>query len=298
MSADTGRLRRIARQHLETTVLLGVDFVPTRRTASRLAADAVPEIHTVSCQVPNLFHGSGSQGAEGGPAELATDEKPAALEALRGRHDAQCPHCTTAKSHIQTVFGEGNADAALMFVGEAPGQEEDRTGRPFVGRAGRKLDEMITAMGMRREDVYIGNILKSRPPENRTPMPSEVDSCSPFLAEQIRIIRPSVLVSLGAPATKFMLRTNAGITRLRGNWASYTDGMLATPVMPTFHPAYLLRNYTVDTRSKVQLHGGHAKQGLVRHEGGHGAIGVGPLHKFSAAKLFGIAHDAVRTTRI
>ena len=251
MSAESSRLRRIARQHLETTALLGVDFVPTCRVAARSTADTVPEIHTASRQVPDLFHGSAPQGAVGGSAELTTDEKPAALEALRGRHDAHCPHCTTATSHTQTVFGEGNPDAALMFVGEAPGQEEDRTGRPFVGRAGRKLDEMITAMGMRREDVYIANILKSRPPENRAPLPSEVDSCAPFLAEQIRIIRPSVLVSLGNPATKFMLRTNAGITRLRGNWASYTDGTLAIPVMPTFHPAYLLRNYTVETRKEV-----------------------------------------------
>ncbi len=251
MSADIGRLRRIARQHLETTVLLGVDFVPTRHGDPRSTVDNVPVVHTVSPQVPNLFNDAALPGAVGGPAELAADEKPAALEALQARHDADCPHCTTATSHTQTVFGEGNSDAALMFVGEAPGQEEDRTGKPFVGRAGRKLDEMITAMGMRREDVYIANILKSRPPDNRAPLPSEVDSCAPFLAEQIRIIRPSVLVSLGNPATKFMLRTNAGITRLRGNWASYTDGALAIPVMPTFHPAYLLRNYTVDTRSKV-----------------------------------------------
>ncbi len=251
MSADSGRLRRIARQHLETTALLGVDFAPTRREAPGPTPVAIPEIHTVSQGVQNLFVDDAAPGTVGAAAELAADKKPAALEALRARHDADCPHCTTATSHTQTVFGEGNPDSALMFVGEAPGQEEDRTGRPFVGRAGRKLDEMITAMGMRREDVYIANILKSRPPDNRAPLPPEVDSCAPFLAEQIRIIRPSVLVTLGNPATKFILRTNAGITRLRGNWATYTDGTLAIPVMPTFHPAYLLRNYTVDTRTRV-----------------------------------------------
>ena len=110
---------------------------------------------------------------------------------------------------------------------------------------------MIRAMGLAREDVYIANILKSRPPQNRTPLPAEVEACSPYLAEQIRIIGPAALVSLGRPATKWMLRTNVGISRLRGNWATYSHGTISVPVMPTFHPAYLLRNYTVDTRKKV-----------------------------------------------
>ena len=210
-TTDTDHLRRIARQHVETTGLLGVDFVPVRPGDS--------------------------------PAK--------ALEALRSRHDAECPHCTTATGHTRTVFGEGNPDAALMFVGEAPGQEEDRTGRPFVGRAGEMLDKIIKAMGLRRQDVYIANVLKSRPPDNRTPLPTEVEACSPYLAEQIRLIRPSVLVSLGNPSTKFLLRTNLGITRLRGSWATYSDGSLSIPLMPTFHPAYLLRDYTPETRNKV-----------------------------------------------
>lgn len=138
-----------------------------------------------------------------------------------------------------------------MFVGEAPGEEEDRTGRPFVGRAGQKLDEIIKAMGMTREQVYIANVLKSRPPENRTPLPNEVEACAPFLAEQIAIIQPKVLVALGGPAAKWLLRCDTGITRLRGQWALYECDDLHIPVMPTFHPAYLLRNYTVDTRKKV-----------------------------------------------
>ena len=138
-----------------------------------------------------------------------------------------------------------------MFVGEAPGEQEDITGRPFVGRAGKKLDEMIKAMGLDRGDVYIANILKSRPPGNRTPLPDEVGKCSTYLAEQIRIIRPRVLVSLGGPATKWLIQTTVGITRLRGQWSTYSDSGLSIPVMPTFHPAYLLRNYTRDTRAKV-----------------------------------------------
>jgi DNA polymerase len=204
-----------------------------------------------------LFGGPGNEGelqagaATEVPLELPSDEKPQALEALRARHDAECPHCTIADAHTRTVFGEGDPDAALMFIGEAPGEEEDRTGRPFVGRAGRKLDEMITAMGMQREDVYIANILKSRPPNNRAPQPGEVVRCSPYLADQIRIIRPTVIVGLGGPATKWLLRTTEGITRLRGTWGVYVDGALRFDVMPTFHPAYLLRNYTLETRSRV-----------------------------------------------
>jgi DNA polymerase len=138
-----------------------------------------------------------------------------------------------------------------MFIGEAPGEEEDRTGRPFVGRAGQKLDEIIAAMKMRREQVYIANILKSRPPNNRTPLLPEVEACAPFLREQIRIIRPAVIVALGGPAAKMLLQTDTGITRLRGQWGTYADGDLRIPVMPTFHPAYLLRNYTRDTRQKM-----------------------------------------------
>lgn len=191
--------------------------------------------------------------------------RSAALAELRERHDRSCPHCTTATGHTQTVFGEGNPSARLVFVGEAPGETEDRLGRPFVGRAGEKLDEMIRGMGLRREDVYIANVLKSRPPDNRTPLQHEVEACGPYLAAQLRIIRPEVVVTLGGPATKLLLRTELGITRLRGIWAEYRDfevdrvpgsGLgegeeLVIPVMPTFHPAYLLRNYTLETRRQV-----------------------------------------------
>jgi uracil-DNA glycosylase family 4 len=177
------------------------------------------------------------------------------LMALRALHDANCPHCTTATGHTQTVFGEGNPSARLVFVGEAPGETEDQLGRPFVGRAGQKLDEMIKAMGMSREDVYIANVLKSRPPDNRTPLPTEVERCAPYLAAQLQIIRPEVIVSLGGPATKFLLGVDTGITKLRGQWAYWCPpgGALADriAVMPTYHPAYLLRNYTPKTRGEV-----------------------------------------------
>ena len=216
---------RAARQEVETSLLMGVDFVPIPTRASQ--CETAPE------------------------EAAAIEEAAAALEELRERHDRECPHCTTAVGHTQTVFGEGDSAAGLMFIGEAPGEQEDRTGRPFVGRAGKKLDEIIGAMGFQRQQVYIANILKSRPPENRTPLPTEVAACSPYLAEQIQIIRPAVIVALGGPSTKFLLQTSVGITKLRGAWASYTTGELTVPVMPTFHPAYLLRNYTPQTRQQV-----------------------------------------------
>jgi len=231
MTEDAQRTIRAARQQLETLQLFGVDFTPTGGGQER----------------PQVTPGqSSSTTTAASPAAKAE-----ALERLRQEHEAACPHCTTATAHNRIVFGEGNADAQVMFIGEAPGAEEDRTGRPFVGRAGQKLDDMIRAMELTREDVYIGNILKSRPPNNRTPQPDEVAGCAPYLAEQIRIIQPTVIVALGGPATKWLLDTKIGITNLRGQWGLYRDDELAIDVMPTFHPAYLLRNYTRDARQKV-----------------------------------------------
>lgn len=241
------QLQRVARQHLETSMFLGVDFVPVRMETGD--GEEVQQ-ETPQEEVPAAVE----------PATSATPQatgdggmKEAALAELRQRHDRTCPHCTTATGHTQTVFGEGNPDANLMFIGEAPGAEEDRTGRPFVGRAGQKLNQIIEAMGMQREQVYIANVLKSRPPNNRTPLKSEVDGCGPFLAEQIRIIQPRVIVTLGGPATKLMLDTDIAISRLRGQWSEYVDvtAGLTIPIMPTFHPAYLLRNYTPQTRKQI-----------------------------------------------
>lgn len=182
-------------------------------------------------------------------------ERQARLDEIRAAHDAECSHCTTATYHQQTVFGEGNPLAEIMFIGEAPGETEDNLGRPFVGRAGQKLDEMIAAMGLERGEVYIANVLKSRPPDNRTPLPHEVEACSPYLTAQILTIRPRVLVTLGGPAAKLVLNESLGITRLRGTWRQWNPppGAEATPipVMPTYHPAYLLRNYTPKVRGEV-----------------------------------------------
>jgi uracil-DNA glycosylase family 4 len=150
-----------------------------------------------------------------------------------------CRRCKLAGHRTQIVFGVGNPRARLVFAGEAPGRDEDLKGEPFVGRAGQLLTEIITkGMRLRREDVYIANVIKCRPPENRNPEPDEVASCEPFLIRQLELIRPEVIVALGKFAVQTLLGTKEAITRLRGRWHDYHG----IPLMPTFHPAYLLRN--------------------------------------------------------
>jgi DNA polymerase len=152
------------------------------------------------------------------------------------------PDCTRCKLHglgrRQVVFGVGNPNADLMFVGEGPGADEDIQGEPFVGRAGQLLTKIIEAMGMARSDVYIANVIKCRPPQNRNPEPDEVEKCEPFLFRQIETIKPKVIVALGKFAAQSLLKTTEPITRLRGREYKYRDAIL----MPTYHPAFLLRN--------------------------------------------------------
>jgi len=149
-----------------------------------------------------------------------------------------CTRCKLHKGRHNIVFGVGNPRARLMFVGEAPGEDEDLQGFPFVGKAGQLLTKMIEAMGLKREDVYIANTVKCRPPNNRNPEPDELESCEPFLKGQLAAVRPEVIVTLGKFAAQSLLRDATPITRLRGQWRQY-EGI---PVMPTFHPAYLLRS--------------------------------------------------------
>jgi DNA polymerase len=170
----------------------------------------------------------------------------AALHAIR-EEIGDCKRCKLCEARTNIVFGVGDPNAKLMFVGEGPGADEDARGEPFVGRAGQKLNEMIRAIGLERKDVYIANVVKCRPPGNRDPEPDEVKTCSPFLFRQIESIRPAVIVALGSPATKTLLETKAGITSLRGRWGAFRG----IPVMPTFHPAYLLRSYTAENRRAV-----------------------------------------------
>ena len=150
-------------------------------------------------------------------------------------------NCTRCKLHphrTYLVFGSGNPDARLMLIGEAPGEEEDLQGQPFVGKAGQLLTRILKAMGLERDEVYIANILKCRPPQNRNPQPDEIETCQPFLRKQVEIIRPKVVCALGTFAAQTLLQTNEKISFLRGRFHDY----FGTKLMPTYHPAYLLRN--------------------------------------------------------
>jgi DNA polymerase len=181
---------------------------------------------------------------------------PAKIEAMtelreRARVCMKCSHLASARKNV--VFGVGNVDAELMFVGEAPGADEDQQGEPFVGAAGQLLTRIIETMGLKRDGVYIANILKCRPDTpgqssgNRKPTPDEMKTCIPYLHSQIDLIQPKVLVALGATAIEGLLGKTIGITKLRGTWQTYRG----TPLMPTFHPAYLLRNQALSEKRKV-----------------------------------------------
>ncbi len=165
------------------------------------------------------------------PAEAGSLDELAALAET-------CTLCGLAESRRHVVFGEGDPSARLMFVGEGPGAEEDRTGRPFVGQAGRLLDAMIVALGLARSQVYIANVVKCRPPGNRNPQETEMAACAPWLERQIELIRPEVIVALGKVAANRLTGTTKPMKALRGRWASYRG----IPLLATYHPAYLLRN--------------------------------------------------------
>jgi uracil-DNA glycosylase len=168
----------------------------------------------------------------------ATDlSAQAALDAVRAEI-GDCTRCPLHKGRTNLVFGVGNPQARLMFIGEGPGRDEDEQGEPFVGRAGQLLTKIIQAMGLQRSDVYIANIVNCRPPNNRNPEPVEMQTCSPFLIKQIEAIKPEAMVALGNIAVQTLLDTSVGITRLRGRFHDYQG----VPLMPTFHPAFLLRD--------------------------------------------------------
>ena len=166
---------------------------------------------------------------------------------------SQCRKCPLGSLRTNAVPGEGSPNARIMFVGEGPGADEDAQGRPFVGRAGQLLDKVIEACGLKRSDVFICNILKCRPPENRDPRPEEIISCLPYLQRQIEIINPEVIVALGAHAARTLLNTNKSIGQLRGQFHEYYAGLGRPPIklMATYHTAYLLRNYSEDNRRRV-----------------------------------------------
>lgn len=177
--------------------------------------------------------------APGSPPVLSgvAAEKQHRLNTLTSRY-ARCQDCKLGRTRTHLVYGVGNPDADLMFVGEGPGADEDATGVPFVGKAGQLLTRIIAATGLTRRDVYICNIVKCRPPGNRDPEPDEIDACFPKLAEQIEIVQPRVICAVGRPAAHTLLGTTAPISALRGKWFDYNG----IPVMPIFHPSYLLRD--------------------------------------------------------
>lgn len=237
MTDEFDKLPRAARQLIALEELFGADFVPAVRNPLGEAEPAAGDDEDPS-------PGAG----------MAAEDKAAALQAIDANEVRGCVKCRLSQSRTHTVLGEGHPDADLVFVGEGPGVEEDRTGRPFVGRAGELLTKMIHAMGLTREDVFICNMVKCRPPQNRAPLPDEVEACWDYLIRQLQILQPKVIVTLGNPATKGLLQTRTGITRLRGTWQKLPnlgEGLWGVPVMPTFHPAYLLRSYTLDNRRKV-----------------------------------------------
>ncbi len=222
------------RTHLEYQKALGVTVVESPAVpASAAAPVSQPVVKSVKA-------------AEPAPPKVEKREATVALSprSLSGSLSTvreelgDCTRCKLCKGRHSIVFGEGNPEARLVFIGEGPGQEEDQQGRPFVGAAGQLLTDIIVkGMQLKREEVYICNIVKCRPPGDRNPEPDELGACEPFLIKQLQAIRPQVIVALGNVAVKTLLKTKAGITSLRGAWQTYQG----IPLIPTFHPAYLLR---------------------------------------------------------
>ena len=227
MKSEPATIRAALRQQLEADRLMGIKSVPLPSTS--------------------LESKSRAAGASRRCDAAALSKKSDHLRVLDESEVRGCTRCGLAASRTQTVFGQGNPDARLVFVGEAPGFEEDRQGLAFVGRAGQLLTRMIGAMGLSRDDVFICNVLKCRPPNNRDPSAEEILACEPYLRRQIATIEPEVLVALGAPAAKTLLNTAQSIGKLRGRFHDYFLSGVAgdgpsIPLMPTYHPAYLLRS--------------------------------------------------------
>ncbi|MBI1948285.1 MAG: uracil-DNA glycosylase [Deltaproteobacteria bacterium] len=206
---------------------------------------ATPRV--ASAPLPVVPPPIGGAAAEAIAAILASEATNAdKLEKLRTEVIGECTRCKLHRGRSRLVFGVGNPNAALVFVGEGPGADEDRQGIPFVGKAGQLLTKMIEAMGFRRDDVYICNVVKCRPPSNRDPEPDEVLACEPFLQAQLAILHPLVIVALGRHAAQTLLRSKTPITRLRGGWQEYRG----IPLMPTYHPSYLLREETDPSKTR------------------------------------------------
>lgn len=216
---------------LEFYQALGFERLPIRTVARGKGQGAKGRSQESGVRAPN------SERNASRITHHASLDKQSALDALR-IEIGDCRLCKLSKGRKNLVFGEGSPDADLMFIGEGPGREEDLQGRPFVGEAGQVLTSLIGKMGFKREDVYIGNIVKCRPPLNRDPEEDEINACLQFIEKQVEIISPKVIMSLGRISSHALTGTNIPITKLRGHFYEYKG----IPLMPTFHPAYLLRN--------------------------------------------------------
>lgn len=246
-----GELRRQLRGQLQRLAEDGLWAIPVAAAGRASEPDAEPESHAE-------FEPSAKPAPPGAAATSWLPHMPSADALEPGVRLAQvareveaCTACGLCRGRNKVVVGVGNPRARLMFIGEGPGREEDRRGEPFVGAAGKKLDDMIVAMKTRRQDVYIANAVKCRPPNNRNPEPDELDSCRPFLLRQIAAIQPEVIVLLGRVAAQSVLGTDAPLGRLRGRFLEF-EGI---PVMCTYHPAFLLRQpeYRRDTWNDLQM---------------------------------------------
>lgn len=221
---------------LSNNDLVAADLVTTDYvTTDQVTTDEVTtDIEIIETVVPNKTESQLSE-----PSVLSSNSTPD-WQTLESRVK-NCTACELCKTRTQTVFGVGNNDADWLIIGEAPGAEEDRQGEPFVGPAGQLLTEMLRAIGLKREQVFIANILKCRPPNNRDPLPEEVESCELFLKQQIALIKPRVILAVGRVAAQNLLKSQTSIGKLRGQVYSYGDDV-NTPLVVTYHPAYLLRS--------------------------------------------------------
>ena len=253
LEAEAKAVLRAARARLAELGEEEFAWTPAREAAERTvtprARAPVPAAPAMAEPALTLFQSSGPRITR-------------SLEDVRA-HLGECTRCPLHEGRTKIVFGDGNASAEIMFVGEGPGEQEDLSGLPFVGRAGELLTRMIEAgLQIPRASVYIANAVKCRPPGNRTPLPNEVAACREFLDGQIDAIRPKVIVALGKPATSLLLGRDVAISRVRGTWHDYRG----FPVMPTFHPAFLLRQYTPENRRLVWE---DLKAALERSRGAH-----------------------------
>ena len=235
---EPSQLARLARQHADSLRAAGVEWIPAAETVPVSATGGKSQEASSSLFADLVEAAPGPTHSQESVPVLGVDERCRALKVLSERV-SPCSRCAElASTRTQTVFGVGKIDPEVCFIGEAPGADEDATGEPFVGAAGQLLNRIIAACGMKREEVYICNIIKCRPPGNRLPLAHEAANCREYLEKQLELVRPKFICALGACAAQNLLDTKAPIGRLRGQFHSYRG----TPVLCTYHPAYLLRS--------------------------------------------------------